>query len=116
MINLPVDEAYAFDFLSVIDVKRSKSSRDEDTFKELCSVIESQIGLDLFRTIMSSNIYSEMIMINQKIYDLIDIIRDEGTHIDAKVVDDANTERYRLKKRLQDQFFMSELAETKTKI
>lgn len=116
MITLPVDEAYAFDFLSVIDVKRKKSARDQTTFKDLCVEIESQIGKDLFKKILESKIYAEMVKVNQNIYDMIDMIRDDIVEMDAKVIDDANNERYRLKKKLQDEFFMSGLVETKTKI
>ena len=32
MINLLVDEAYAFDYLSILDVKRKKKSENYDTW------------------------------------------------------------------------------------
>ena len=34
MITLIVDEAYAFDYLSILDVKKQKSSSGTDTFTE----------------------------------------------------------------------------------
>lgn len=116
MISLLVDEAYAFDFLSIVDVKRKKSNRDQNTFKDLCIQIETQIDKDLFKKIMESKVYAQMVEVNQNIYNMIDLMRDDIVELDAKVIDDANTERYRLKKRLQDEFFMSELVETKTKL
>ena len=116
MINLPVDEAYAFDFLSVLDVKRRHTRSDQSNFDQLCADIADQIGPDIFHQIMKSKIYEDMVKINEEIYDLIDVLRQDIVEMDAKVVDDANIQRYKLKKRLQDEFFMTGLTETKTRI
>lgn len=116
MINLLVDEAYAFDFISVLDIKKTNSSKDQENFNITCDYIRSQIGHELFDLIINSDVYHLMININKKIYDLIDDIRILHKQMDAKIVDDINTQRFFLKRKLQEQFFNDNLTESKTNI
>lgn len=116
MINLLVDEAYAFDFISVLDIKKNNSSKDQENFDITCDYIRSQVGHELFDLIINSQIYNEMIEANKVIYDLIDDIRVRHIIMDAKIVDDANNQRFFLKKKLQENFFNDNLTESKTNI
>lgn len=116
MIDLYVDEAYAFDYISILDVKKTNSSKDMINFKIVCQKVKSQVGDIMFDAVMKSDIYAKLVQINLNIYNMIDLIRQEIAELDAKLVDDANIERYKLKKKLQDEFFMSDLTEIKTRI
>lgn len=116
MINLYVDEAYAFDYISILEVKKSNSSRDLMNYKITCQKIKSQVGEHMFDAVMKSPLYTKLVEVNRNIYDMIDLIRQEIAQLDAKLVDDANVERYKLKAKIQDEFFMSDLTEMKTKI
>jgi len=113
MINIKVDEAYAFDMLSVLDIKKKNSPKDQCNFDTMSCDIEIQIGSKLFKQILNSNVYSQMITVNQIIYDLIDAIRKGNLHLDARVIDDANTDRFKIKQKLQSEFFLNELVENK---
>ncbi len=114
MINLSVDEAYAFDYLSILEVKKKNSQKDYDNYINTSNFISNQIGNDLFNTIVQSVSYRDLIKTNKQIYDLIDLIRKDEIELDAKVIDQANTDRYNLKKSLQHVFFKTDLFELKT--
>jgi hypothetical protein len=113
MIKIEVDEAYAFDYLAILEIKRKNSTKDLCTFNYQRSIIIEQIGSHLFEQIIMSDLYRELVKINQSIYDMIDLIRQDYLEMDARVVDDANMTRFNLKRKLQDEFFMNELIETK---
>lgn len=116
MIDLYVDEAYAFDYISILDVKKTNSSQDLINFKIICQKIKTQVGDNAFDRIMNSKLYADLVEVNRNIYNMIDLIRQDIAELDAKLIDDANIERYKLKRKLQDEFFMSDLTEMKTKI
>lgn len=116
MINLLVDEAYAFDFISVLDIKKNNSEKDQKNFDITCEYIKSQIGEQLFKNIINSQTYNEMVEANKIIYNLIDDIRIHHVNMDAKIVDDANNQRFFLKKKLQEKFFNDNLTESKTNL
>ncbi len=116
MINIKVDEAYAFDMLSVLDIKNKNSLKDQHNYDLMCNDIKNQIGSELFKHIIESNTYNEMIKTNQILYDLIDMLRKDFVQIDAKILDDANIKRYKVKQTLQNDFFLGQLSENKTQI
>jgi len=114
MINLRVDEAYAFDYLSILEIKKKNSQKDYDNYINACNFISNQIGNDLFKTIIQSVYYENLIETNTHIYHLIDLIRNDEIQLDAKIIDQANTDRYNQKKSLQHVFFKTDLFELKT--
>ena len=116
MIDLLVDEAYAFDYLSILERKIDNSEQDWINFEKIYLDIESQIGSKLFREIINSIHYKKLVDINSHIYSMVDKIRAGDTSITAKDVDDANISRYRSKVNLQKQFFSADLFEKKTNI
>lgn len=113
MIHIEVDEAYAFDFLSILEIKKKNSEKDINNFTRISNSISDQIGKELFDIILNSSYYKKLVCTNKMIYDTIDLIRSNSIGLDAKVIDDANTERYKLKKQLQFEFFNSNLIESK---
>jgi len=112
MINLSVDEAYAFDYLSILHVKKELNSKLTNNWQYCFSSIENQVGKDLINIIINSNEYSNMIKANQITFDAVEKAR-YGS-ITAKEVDEANMLRYKRKLELQAKFFNNELSESKT--
>lgn len=112
MINLEVDEAYAFDYLSILQVKNDlfPSEGKLAAYHKCESFISRQ--LENFDTIIKSKEYKNLYNINKTTFDLVDQVRD-NIPITAKSVDDANMERYYCKQALQKEFFLEELVEKK---
>lgn len=113
MILLQVDEAYAFDYLSILELKKDlyPSNKKNDAF-ELCRNFLSK-QLKNFEQIYASNEYKNLYMINKKTFELVDLVRNNDSSITAKQVDDANMERFYKKEILQKRFFASQLTEEK---
>jgi len=112
MINLLVDEAYAFDYLSILHVKKTVNTLVEKIWKDSFSNIEKQIGQKKMQEIIYSKEYQNMIEANQITFDAVEQAR--YGKITAKEVDEANMLRYRRKKELQKKFFNKNLLEYKT--
>jgi hypothetical protein len=112
MINLLVDEAYAFDYLAIMQVKYNRYPNDKNlkAFNRCSNELEKQC--DSFEKIISSQQYRNLVEINTYIFDLIDKLR-RGISISAKKIDDANMERYFKKRDLQESFFNKDLEENK---
>lgn len=112
MINLLVDEAYAFDYLAILEVKNTSypSAQKHETFLECKEYLKNQINN--FDDIYYSKEYRDLVEINKLTFDLIDDLR-EGLDITAKSIDDANMDRYYRKKALQENFFSNKLKEEK---
>jgi hypothetical protein len=112
MINLEVDEAYAFDYLSILQVKNNLFPSEQKRIAyENCSAFLNK-QLQNFDVIIDSKEYQDLYKINKITFDLVDQVRDNEP-ITAKSVDDANMERFYCKKRLQEKFFDTKLVETK---
>jgi len=113
MINLPVDEAYAFDYLAVLEIKKNNSVQDLNNYNNCSDILRSQIGEGTFLKVIESIYYAKLVIANKLVYDYIEQIRN-GEKIDGKVVDDANMSRYFLKRELQKEIFNAALSEKKT--
>lgn len=111
MINICVDEAYAFDFLSILEIKKSHSDQAMKNWHNCFNYIKAQLSSDLFTLIINSNEYKNMILANQKTFHAVEKAR--NGKISAKEVDDANMERQHAKKALQKKFFSNNLTEQK---
>jgi hypothetical protein len=112
VIQLEVDEGYAFDYLSILQGKLDKRLIPAE-FLERCAVhLEAQLGAELFSRIMASTEYQAMLAVNAKTFDAVE--KAKKNEIPAKVVDDCNLERYHAKRALQARFFNTEVTEAKT--
>lgn len=112
MINICVDEAYAFDYLSILEVKRDRSDQSMISWHNCFNYLKAQLSSDLFTLIINSNEYRNMVLINKKTFDAVEKAR-YGS-ISAKEVDNANMERHHAKIALQKRFFTNNLTEQKT--
>lgn len=118
MIKITLDEAYIFDMLSIIDIKRTKLTDEklnitQKRFDEMCQEISDQIGKELFVDIINSPEYKFMCNSNLEVFGLIDLAKhDNGL---AKLTDDANFKRYLAKIELQNKFFNDTISEVKNR-
>lgn len=112
MINICVDEAYAFDFLSVLEIKKNRSEQAMINWHNCFNYLKAQLPNDLFVLIINSNEYRDMLAVNQKTFDAVEKAR--YGQITAKEVDDANMERHYAKIALQNKFFSNKITEYKT--
>jgi hypothetical protein len=113
MINVPVDEAYAFDMLSIMEIKAQKSPDTADGFKKFLSVIRAQLGDELTTDIRISKPYIDLLEANGLVFDLVERM-DQGSEVSGNLVHSLNMKRFHAKRQLQFVFFGQELAERKT--
>jgi hypothetical protein len=116
MIKVSLDEAYVFDMLAILDVKKQLFSSEKlDSVLSARAImvdeICNQIGNDKFHEIISSDEYSNLIEANNFVFNLVDQTKAEGGL--AKQVDDANYNRYLKKQNLQNKFFTTKMKEVK---
>lgn len=112
MINLSVDEAYAFDYLSILHVKKEINPNSTDNWDKCYDYIQGQISEELMDKIMNSKEYFNMIDANRITFNAVEQAR-YGS-ITAKQVDEANMLRYKRKLEFQAEFFNNKLTEIKT--
>lgn len=112
MINLLVDEAYAFDYLSILHIKKNINPDSQSNWQDCFYYIEKQLGKEKMSEIIHSKEYQEMIEANQITFDAVEKAR-YGS-ITAKEVDDANMLRYNRKCQLQKRFFSTTIKEFKS--
>ena len=117
MIKISLDEAYVFDLLSILDLKKIKSIGKEDNQKHienyntLYSEISEQITDIKMNEIIESEEYKDLVDINTKVFDLVDLGKEqEGL---ARTTAMANFDRFILKNKLQKKFFKNNLKEAK---
>jgi hypothetical protein len=113
MIKISVDEAYAFDILTILYIKKNNTMADTNNYEKMIDEIRNQVGDSKFYEILMSPEYKNLLTANKLVYDYVDKIRN-GEKLDAKEVDDANMLRYKYKKDLQIKYFGNNVTEQKT--
>lgn len=104
MISLLVDECYAFDYLSILEVKKNiDPEKNKKAWEECFYYLEKQLP-NLFKVILSSKEYTELYNANLLTFNAVDKAR-SGGDISAKEVDDFNILRYNKKLSLQKKYF-----------
>ena len=111
MINLLVDEAYAFDYLSILDVKRKKKSENYDTWVNCYKYLKAQFDDDKWLSMIYSEEYKNMIKANELTFDAVD--KAKNNEVTAQHVDYCNYQRHAAKQNFQKKFFTSDLSELK---
>ena len=117
MINISVDEAQGFDYLTILLVKEARLHTFQ-TYKDSTACFDNmryQVGGVLFEEVLRSEEYLSLFDVNARLFDVLDRIR-EGEKMDAQIVDNLNLQRWRIKKEMQKKFFGSDIAEIKTKV
>jgi hypothetical protein len=104
MISIPVDEGYAYDVLSIAQVKNDMNIKNSKIyFKILNDSISSQVGEIIHNDILNSKEYQELFQSNKETFDAVEKAR--YSSITAKEVDMCNLKRYQCKINLQNKFF-----------
>ena len=110
MINLLVDEAYAFDYLSILYLKKDRSEECLQSWQDCYKNLSFQVPH--FLTIIVSDEYKNLLEANKITFDAVEKAR--YGNITAKEVDEANLLRHKRKIELQNRFFSSTIVEYKT--
>lgn len=113
MINLKVDEAYAFDYLSILDIKKNLNKDCYNAWQKCFDYIQEQIDKNKMNEIIGSIEYKNMTDTNKLTFDAVEKAR-YSKGITAKEVDDINMVRHKRKLELQKKFFDNILTEYKT--
>ena len=113
MIFLSTSEANAFDMLSVLFIKKNKSSdlKHDKLHDSLYQEIKKQLDSNLFITILASQEYEDLYQINLKIFDSVAKVRKD--EVTGSYMERLNQDRFAAKQKLQTAFFNGELSEAK---
>jgi hypothetical protein len=111
MIDICVDEAYAFDYYSIFHLKYNENYIPKSSIEIISKKIIDQIGNNLFIEIINSQEYKNLYEANKKTFDAVD--KAKTNQVTAKYVDRCNYGRMIAKKDLQKKFFNTELIEKK---
>ena len=109
MISLSIGEGYAFDFLSICEVKLSYAKTKDDKarmaaqFKFYANLIEEQVGGPKYGAVRASIEYAKLKDTNKTIFDTINNAKIYT--INALTVDSLNIVRFKLKQEIQRKFF-----------
>ena len=121
MVKISVDEGYAFDILSIFQVKihnctdASKIETSKRGFSTLYEELKAQLGQNKLSEIINSKEYDDLYTENQTTFVLVDAIRASNENSIGKDIDLNNLRRFECKRKLQSKFFNTEMVETKTK-
>ena len=110
MINLNVDEAYAFDYLSILEIKKEKSSNNKQ-WLDCLLYLQNQFEPEKWLSIIHSEEYKSMIKANLLTFDAVD--KAKNNQVTAQHVDYCNYQRHTAKQNFQKKFFTSDLSELK---
>jgi len=112
MINLPVNEAEAFDYLSILQVKLDRGLPVDARYSEVALALDSTDGIDI-EQVLASYEYNLLYGANALCFDAIE--RAHRDEISARAVQRLNHDRYLAKRALQARFWpTSPLTERKT--
>lgn len=111
MINILVDEAYAFDYLSILDIKKNKTPSGYNAWLTCYTCLEKQFDSNKWSLMIHSQEYSDMISANLFTFEAVEKAKDNK--VSAKYVDECNYQRYIAKQNFQKKFFKSDLSEKK---
>jgi uncharacterized protein with PIN domain len=111
MINLLVDEAYAFDYLSILEVKKEKSSSAIEAWLKCYVYLQTQFDSERWFLMINSEEYKNMIKANELTFNAVD--KAKNNEVTAQHVDYCNYQRHSAKQNFQKKFFMSDLSELK---
>lgn len=111
MINLIVDEAYAFDYLSILEIKKNKKSDSYEPWLQCYKNLQDQFDNEKWLSMIYSKEYKEMLKANELTFEAVD--KAKNNEVTAKYVDHCNYMRFLAKQNFQKKFFSSDLSESK---
>lgn len=104
-VNIQVDFGYAFDFLSIYEVKINKVNTVQNVknFTETYHYLKEQIDERKFFEVMDSKEYADLLKANEELFDLVDLAKKDA--VKASVVDAGVYKRFLAKRALLEKFF-----------
>lgn len=111
MVKITVDEAYAFDYYSILELKYKNGSDIKNILKVIKNDLIEQIGIEKFNSVIESQEYKKLYESNELTFDAVDKAKTD--EVLASYVDRCNYKRMIYKKELQIKFFNSDLSEVK---
>jgi hypothetical protein len=111
MINLLVDEAYAFDYLSILEIKKEKSFINNKSWLDCLLYLQQQFDEDKWLSMINSQEYKSMMKANLLTFEAVD--KAKNNEVTAQYVDYCNYQRHSAKQDFQKKFFNSSLSESK---
>ena len=111
MISIEVDEAYAFDYLSILQIKKQKSSLSNDAWHKCYMHLQNQFDPEKWLLMINSDEYKNIIKANELTFNAVD--KAKNNEVTAQHVDYCNYQRHSAKQNFQKKFFMSDLSELK---
>jgi hypothetical protein len=111
MITILVDEAYAFDYLSILEIKKQKSSNNIQAWLNCWSHLQNQFECEKWLSMIYSQEYKDMINANQLTFEAVD--KAKNNEVTAQYVDYCNYQRHIAKENFQKKFFNTNLSELK---
>lgn len=111
MILLPVSEAYAYDYLAILEVKRESGLPVQNEIRKVQHFLREQC--DNFAKVKASPEYAELIKVNKDTFDAIELAHKDM--ITSSEVQRRNMARFHAKRALQQAFWPNEeLSEQKS--
>ena len=111
MVKLTVDEAYAFDYYSILFLKNSNGFLSLEVLQTTKKDLEENLGDVLVNKILNSQEYKNLLDANKLTFDAVDKAKNDS--VKASYVDECNYKRMLAKKALQNKFFNTDLSEIK---
>jgi hypothetical protein len=111
MIKITVDEAYAFDYYTILELKKENGSQIDHIINTIKSDLIEYIGLEKFNLIIESEEYLKLYSSNKKTFEAVDKAKTD--EVLASYVDKCNYLRMIHKRELQNKFFSNSLSEIK---
>lgn len=111
MINLNVDEAYAFDYLSILDIKKQKNFNSYEFWNNSYTFLKNQFEPEKWNQMINSEEYKNILKANQLTFDAVD--KAKTNEVTAQYVDFCNYQRHIAKENFQKKFFSKSLSEVK---
>jgi hypothetical protein len=123
MIKVTIDEASAFDMLSILEIKlmgeykidNAKKKKLNENYELLKGELIEEIGEDKFNEILDSEEYRLLLASNNIVFKMIDKVKESKARETqtSKIVQSMNDDRFRWKGNLQNAFFNNKLIEQK---
>ncbi len=109
-----VDWAYAFDHLSILEVKGSRLGGQASLVREASVHLMAQLNPKCFKTIHNSPQYQALYAANLAAWEGVEKARYSYQRTSAKEIDDLNMVRHKAKAALQQAFWPEQLTEIKS--
>tara|TARA_R100000963_G_C4558996_1_gene48652 strand:- start:96 stop:467 length:372 start_codon:yes stop_codon:yes gene_type:complete len=112
MIKMTVDEAYGFDYYSILQIKLENKTIPKSNLDLIKEDLVSQVSVDTFTEVIGSDEYQKLLKANKDTFDAVDKAKID--EVPASYVDKCNYQRMIAKKKLQEKFFSTPLSEAKS--